>query len=151
MKLLLIIIIMFTLYNGCAQQNKMKIEEIMEIWVYDYFDTKGYTRGEVYRKFQELEIEKKSKFIVDSTFTNSMKKMLLHSARAKKLLHGKCGTQLIFAKFVMKDNSSRNIIICSVGVYDYFVGYMQYNFDKDDMIIWVSQFFNKIKYDYLTR
>jgi hypothetical protein len=146
--LLSIIIIMFVTINGCAQQNKMKIENIQEIWVYDYFNPKGYTRGEVYRKFQELENNKIAKIQLDPVFVDSLKSMLIYSAKHKKLLPSKCGQNLIFTQFILKDNSSRYIIFGTNGVFDYFVGIMGYFFiddsDKKNETLWINKFFCKL-------
>ncbi|MDR0763622.1 MAG: hypothetical protein LBF01_03910 [Bacteroidales bacterium] len=146
--LFLITLIMLVIFNGCAEQNKMKIEDIVDVWIYDYFDTKGYTVGEVYRKFRMLEDSKTSKIQLNFTFVDSLKNMLMYSAKCKRLLPSKCGTKLIFTQFVMKDGSSRNIIINSVGVVDYFTGYMIYFFtdssDKKDKTLWMNDFWGKI-------
>ena len=147
-RLFLAIIIMFTVSNGGAQQNKMKMEDIKEIWVYDYFDTKGYTRGEVYRKFQELENEKVSKIKLEQIFVNSLKNMLVYSAIYRKSPHGKCGTQLVFAQFILRENISRKIIINSIGIEDYFAGNRQYyfvdNHNRNDKTLWLNNYFYKI-------
>ncbi|MDR1054415.1 MAG: hypothetical protein LBL90_00960 [Prevotellaceae bacterium] len=147
--LLSIIIIIFVTINGCAQQNKMKIEDIQEIWVYDYFNSKGYTQGAAQRKFQELENNKTAKIQLDPVFVDSLKSMLIYSAKHKKLPQGKYEQNLIFTQFILKDSSSRNIIIGSGGVYDdYRTGFMSYlfidNSDKKNKTIWVNKFFCKL-------
>jgi hypothetical protein len=154
--LLSITSIMLFSTNNCAQQNKMKIEDIKEIWVYNYFTPKGYRIGEVRLKFQELENNKMSKIQLDSTFVDSLKNMLIYSAKHKKMLLDnsairmglKCGINLVFAQFVLKDGSSRNIIIASNGVFDYFVGNTGYFFiessDDQNKTMWINRFFNKL-------
>jgi hypothetical protein len=139
---------MFSTFNGYAQQNKMKIEDVQEIWVYDYFDSYGYTRGSVYRKFQEFENNKTAKIQLNSAFVDSLKNMLIYFAEHKKLLPSKCGQNLIFAQFVLKDNRSRNIIIATNGVFDYRVGLMGYFFidssDKKNGTLWKNNYYSKI-------
>lgn len=135
--------------NVCyAQQNEMKIEDIKSVWVYTYFDSIGHTRGSVYRKFQELEDSNTPKILLDSVFVDSLKRTLIKSANNKKLLPSKCGVNLVFAQFVLNNNSTRNIIIASNGVFDYFIGGKGYFFvessDKQDKIMWMKDYFNKI-------
>ena len=136
--------------NACTnQQDKMKLEDIKEIWVYDYFNSMGYGVGGLVRKFQELENDTVAKFQLPSLFVDSLKNILIRSAIAKKLMPSKCGTNLIFAQFVMKDSSIRNIIINSQGIVDYFVGYMTYfisdDKNKQDETLWVNNFYNRIR------
>lgn len=135
--------------NACyAQQNELKIEDIKSIWVYRYFDSIGHTRGSIYRKFQELEDNDTPKILLDSVFVDSFKYTLVKSAKNKKLLPGKCGINLIFTQFVLNDNSTRNIIIASNGIFDYFIGGTGYFFiessDKQDKVMWVNNYFNKL-------
>lgn len=135
--------------NACyAQQNELKIEDIKSIWVYRYFDSIGHTRGSIYRKFQELEDNDTPKILLDSVFVDSFKYALVKSAKNKKLLPSKCGINLIFTQFVLNDNSTRNIIIASNGIFDYFIGGTGYFFiessDKQDKVMWVNNYFNKL-------
>lgn len=146
---LIVITAYFFAPNACyAQQNELKIEDIKSIWVYRYFDSIGHTRGSIYRKFQELEDNDTPKILLDSVFVDSFKYTLVKSAKNKKLLPGKCGINLIFTQFVLNDNSTRNIIIASNGVFDYFIGDRGYFFiessDKQDKVMWVNNYFNKI-------
>lgn len=148
--LFLIVIIAFSAtLNACfVQQNELKIEDVKSIWVYCYFDSIGHTRGSIYRKFQELEDNNTPKILLDSVFTDSFKYTLVKSAKNKKLLPSKCGINLIFAQFVLNNNSTRNIIIASNGVFDYFIGGRGYFFidssDKQDKVIWMNNYFNKL-------
>lgn len=146
---LIVIMVFFATLNACyAQRNEMKIEDIKSIWVYSCFDSMGYTRGSVYRKFQELEDNNAPKILLDSVFVDSFKLTLIKSAKNKKLLPSKCGMNLVFAQFVLNNNSTRNIIIASNGVFDYFIGGRGYFFiessDKQDKTMWVNNYFNKL-------
>jgi deoxyhypusine synthase len=74
--------------------------------------------------------------------------MLVYSSTTRRTFHEKTGQNLIFAQCVMKNGNIRNIIICSVGIVDYFVGYTAYFF-KDDTSsknkpLWVNKFFSKL-------
>ena len=140
---------MFSTFNGFAQKNKMKdkmkIEDITEIRVYDYFNSKGYTRGEVFRKFRELEDNQTTKIQLDSVFVDSLKNILIDFATPKRLLPSKCGQNLIFAQFVLKNNSNRNIIIATNGVFDYQVDLIGYFFiDSAEETLWKNNFWHKI-------
>lgn len=146
---LIIITAFFATLNVCyAQQNELKIEDVKSIWIYRYFDSIGHTRGSIYRKFQELEDNNTPKILLDSVFVDSFKYTLVKSAKNKKLLPSKCRINLIFAQFVLNNNSTRNIIIASNGVFDYFIGGRGYFFfessDKQDKIMWVNNYFNKL-------
>lgn len=143
------IVMFFTIVNSCAaQQNKMLIEDIKEILVYNHFNSMGYTRGSALRKFKELENNKTTKIPLDTVFVNSFKSVLISSAKHKKLIPSKCGTELIFAQFVFKDGSRRDIIIASNGVFDYYVGNMGYFFidsvNEKNKEFWINTFFSKI-------
>lgn len=143
------IVMCFTTFNDCyTQQNKMKIEDIKEIWVYDYFSSIGHTRGSIYRKFQELENNKTPKIRLDDIFTDSLKRVLIKSAKNKKLLPSKCGINLIFAQFILNNDSIINTIIASNGVFDYFVGNTGYFFiDTSNMRnrdMWINNFLTKL-------
>jgi len=137
--------------NACTQQNNMKLEDIKEIWVYDYFDSRGDRIGHLFRKFQELENDSIAKFRLPPLFVDSLKSMLIYSAKAKKrsVLDDKCGGDIIFAQFVMKDGSTRNIIINSLGLVDFLIEYTNYTFidnkNKQDRTLWVNSFFNRIR------
>lgn len=146
---LIVITAFFATLNACfAQQNELKIEDIKSIWVYCYFDSIGHTRGSIYRKFQELEDNNTPKILLDSVFVDSFKYTLVKSSKNKKLLPSKCGINLIFAQFVLNNNSTRNIIIASNGVFDYFIGGRGYFFidssDKQDKVIWMNNYFNTL-------
>ena len=146
---LIMITAFFVTQNVCyAQQNELKIEDVKSIWIYHYFDSIGHTRGSIYRKFRELEANNTPKILLDSVFVDSFKYTLIKSAKNKKLLPSKCGKNLIFAQFVLSNISTRNIIIASNGVFDYFIGGRGYFFiessDKRNKIMWMNNYFNKI-------
>jgi hypothetical protein len=145
--LFLIVVVMSATFNGSAQQNKMKIDDIKEIWVYDYFSPRGYTTAGIAHKFHDLEYDNIMKFKLDSIFVDSLKNML-YSTTTRKVFQEKTGQNLIFAQFVMKNNSVRNIIICSVGIVDYFVGYTAYFFKNDtsseNKTLWVKNFYGTL-------
>jgi hypothetical protein len=142
------LIILIT-FNGCAQQDKMKIEDIKEIWVYDYFNPRGYTTAGVAHKFQDLENNQTAKIQLDSTFVESLKNMLFYSSAIRKTFQEKTGQNLIFAQFVMKDGGVRKIIINSIGIVDYFAGNIAYffidNSDKNNKTLWLNNYYGKIK------
>lgn len=110
--------VIFSTFHHCQAQSTTA-NDIKEIWLYDYFSPQGYTRGEVYSKFQELEDDNVQKHKLDDSFVDSLKHVLCR-AKNKKILDGKCGTNLIFAQFVMQDDDCRNIIIGTNGISDYF-------------------------------
>lgn len=144
--LILIASIMLISLNGCAKQNKKGIEDIREIWVYDLLEIRGYTTAGVARRFHELETDDSiSKFRLDTMLTDSMKDKLLRSAKTRRVFQEKTGQNLIFAQFVMKDDSIRNIIIHSTGFVDYFVERKAYGFtDDSETISWKELYYNSI-------
>jgi hypothetical protein len=142
-------LIMLITFNGCAQQNKIKIEDIKEIWVYDYFNPRGYTTSGVAHKFQDLENNQTAKIQLDSTFVDSLKNMLFYSSATRKTFQEKTGQNLIFAQFVMNDGGVRKIIINSIGIVDYFVGNTAYfftdNSEKNNKTLWLDNYYSKMK------
>ena len=62
----LLVIMIFSTFNGFTQNDKMKdkmnIEDITEIWVYDYFNPQGYRRGECPLNFGNWKINILQKF-----------------------------------------------------------------------------------------
>lgn len=146
--LLLIVSILFTTISGCAQQKKMKIEDVDEIWIYAQRDSLGYTTAGVARRFLELEENNITKYKLEPFFVDSLKNMLFYSSKSRRVFQEKTGQNLIFSQFVMKDGSTRNIIINSVGIVDYFVGntasYFKDDKNQKDQTLWRNNFFNKI-------
>ena len=156
----LLVIMIFSTFNGFTQNDKMKdkmkdkmnIEDITEIWVYDYFNPQGYRRGEVSLKFRELENKHTTKIQLDSVFVDSLKNILIDFTTPKKFLmrneYGqalKCGGNFIFTQFVLKNNSNRNIIIAPYGIFDYEVDLIGYFFiDSAEKTQWKNNFWDKI-------
>lgn len=135
-------IMLFTFHNCTAQD--IVVDNIKEVWIYDSFSPKGYTRGELYRKFHELEQSHVTKYKLDATLIDSLKRVLIH-AKYKKIRHGKCGTNLIFAQFVMKNHDSRNIIIGTNGIFDYHIELKGFFFEGSMKNgYWIGHY-NKIK------
>ena len=95
-----------------------------------------------------MENNKTPKIRLDDIFTDSLKRVLIKSAKNKKLLPSKCGINLIFAQFILNNDSIINTIIASNGVFDYFVGNTGYFFiDTSNMQnrdMWINNFFNKL-------
>lgn len=143
--LFLIILTMFITLKVCAQQNRMLIEDVKEIWVYDYFESKGYTTAGIAHRFHDLEKDSNIiKFKLDSIFVESLKNILLHSARIRETFQEKTGQNLIFAQFVIKDGSIRNIIN-SIGVVDYFIDHKAYYFvDDSDKMYWRNNYYGRL-------
>ncbi len=133
--------VIFSTFHHCHAQCTIA-NDIKEIWLYDYFSPKGYTRGEVYSKFQELENDNVQKHKLDDSFVDSLKHVLCR-AKNKKILDGKCGTNLIFAQFVMQDDDCRNIIIGTNGISDYFNLRGLYFDDVTKNKYWID-YYNKI-------
>ena len=134
--------VMLLTFHNCPAQNTT-MNDIKEIWVYEYFSSKGYTRGEIYTKFKELEQEDIRKHKLDDAFVDSLKHVF-SLAKSKKILPGKCGTNLIFTQFVLNNSDCRNIIIGTNGVSDYYDLTWLYFDDIAKNEYWID-YYNNIK------
>lgn len=145
---LITIIVSLIVFNGCSQRIRLNINEIQEIWVYEHFESRGYTTAGIARKFHELEVDNIIKFRLDNLFVDSLKDFLLNSATTRKVFQEKTGQNLVFSQFVMKDGSTCNIIINSTGIVDYFGGHTAFYFidneRKKNKTLWTKNFFNRI-------
>jgi hypothetical protein len=110
----LFIISMFIAFNACSQQDKMKFENIKEIWVYDYFPLRGYTTAGAYRGIIRLERENAPKFKLEQNDVDSLCR-ILRKALPGKLFHNKWGSPLVFAEVILKDGQ-RSMIFNSYDV-----------------------------------
>ena len=99
--------------NACSQQNKMKIEDIKEIWVYDYFHQRGYTTAAAYGQIIRLEEQHTDKFKLGQKDTDFLCRIMQESSSGK-LFHTKWGVNLIFAELVLKDGEK---IMAFIGRY----------------------------------
>jgi hypothetical protein len=108
------------LNNACSQKNKMKFEDINEIWVYDYFPLKGYTTAGAYGEIIRLERENAPKFKLEQNDVDSLCRILQESSIGK-LFHNKWGGELVFAEVILKDGqrlmvfNSYNVISIEIG------------------------------------
>jgi hypothetical protein len=109
--LFLIVTVMFATYNGCAQQNKMKTGDIKEIWVYDYFNPRGYTTAGAYSQFKEFDENNIFKFKLDQLDVDTLI-CIMSKAKAKKIFQTKMGGNLLFAEIITEKNIKLRTIIC---------------------------------------
>lgn len=139
----LIISVVFLLH--CKNVQKvMQVQEIQEIWVYEYFNTAGYTTASLWSKFKELEKDKNViKFKLEPTIVQSLRDKLQY-ARTRKVFQEKTGQKIIFSQFVMDDGSVRNIIITPNGMIDFYVEKKAYFFTDKFKQGWLDEYYNKI-------
>lgn len=122
----------------------MQVQEIQEIWVYEYFNTAGYTTASLWSKFKELEKDKNViKFKLEPTIVQSLRDKLQY-ARTRKVFQEKTGQKIIFSQFVMDDGSVRNIIITPNGMIDFYVEKKAYFFTDKFKQGWLDEYYNKI-------
>lgn len=125
-------------------QKVVPIQEIQEIWVYEYFNITGYTTASLWSKFAELEKDKNViKFKLAPTTVQSLKNRLQY-ARTRKVFQEKTGQKIIFCQFVMNDGCVRNIIITPNGMIDYYAEKKAYYFTDKFKQEWLDEYYNKI-------
>jgi len=108
MKYLLCVLVALSVSFYVKSQNKMN--EIKEIWIYDYFEERGFTTGGAYSHFEDMKETNTSKFKLEKEDMDSLI-CILSKAKVKKLFPGKTGTFILFAEFVYIDNSVSKVTI----------------------------------------
>jgi hypothetical protein len=140
-------------FNACAQQKKtrlekMSLEDIKEIWIYNYFHPGGYTTAGTFGQIIRLEEKNVSKFKLEQNDVDSLCRILQETS-PKKLPQTKIGQNLILAEAILKDGqrlmifSTHNVIGIETGV-----SYWIKN-DKDKE--WLFEFRDRIIKKYSTQ
>jgi len=138
----LLIIIPMTL-NACGQQNKMKLDDIKEIWVYDYFPARGYTTAGAYGEIIRLEKKNTPRLKLEQSDVDSLCRILRETSPGK-LFHTKWGGNLIFAELVLKNGQK---IMAFIGRYAISVDIIKKNYwiKEEEDKKWLDEFIDRVR------
>lgn len=145
MRRMFLLLIMPMTLSACAQKNNIKIEDIKEIWVYDYFHPRGYTTAGAFGQIMRLEEEGVAKFKLDQSDTDSLCRILQETS-SKKLFQTKTGQYLIFVEFVLENEQNLKAFIAR--------GAISVDFKKDYIINdttnrkWLINFIDRMYEEY---
>ena len=128
--------------NACAQQKNMKLEDIREIWVYDYFPARGYTTAGAYGEIIRLERENTPKFKLEQNDVDSLCRILRETS-AGKLFHTKLGGELVFAEIILENGKNLKTII-GFNVISVDIG-KNYWIKDEESRKWLEEFVNRVR------
>ena len=128
--------------NACAQKNKMKFEEIKEIWIYDYFPLRGYTTAGAYGEIIRFEERKTPKFKLEQNDVDSLIS-IMRKASQGKFFHNKWGSPLIFAEVILT-NGQRLMVFNSYNMISVETGKSYWIKDEQDKK-WLFDFRDKMR------
>ena len=134
-------------FSSCYTSKNIRINELKEIWFYDYFDSKGYRVGGVYRQFQILEKDSIEKIKLCSNAVRTFNS-IIHTAEMKNDFLGKLGGPIVFVIGITHDEEAMKIAILNniiIDCTDQKKGYKFYFIKKEQHQKWISEFKNKIK------
>jgi hypothetical protein len=132
------------LFSACGSiKNDTLPQSIKEIWVYDYFDLRGYTTAGAYGKMIRLEEEGVSKFKLEKNDTDSLCRILQETLPGK-LFHTKLGVELILGEIVLINGQKLKIIIAS-NVISVDVLKKNYWVKDERNLEWLDGFRNRIR------
>jgi hypothetical protein len=115
---LFISLIFNTLTFSGLENKKVISDTIKEVWIYDYFENRGYTVGSAYRQFEELEKGDVFKFKVDSLEISSLQN-ILSTSDIQKQFYGKLGKCILFTEIITNDDKVLKIAILNDMIIDY--------------------------------
>ena len=138
----LFIIAISITFNACSQQNRMKIEDIKEIWVYDYFHPRGYTTAGAYGQIMRLEEQNIPKYKLEQNDVDSLL-CIMKESTTSKLFHTKWGGNLILAELILKDEQN---LMAFIGRYAISVDIIKKNYciKDENSKKWLDDFINRI-------
>jgi hypothetical protein len=100
-------------YLSCTGAKLVKvIPEIDEVWVYNYFPSRGYTTASAYSEFNYLEENNIDKFKLSQNDVDTLYS-IMSDAKVKKLFQTKTGQGVIFVEIITFDNQKLRTLICS--------------------------------------
>jgi len=128
--------------NACAQQNNMKLEDIKEIWVYDYFHQRGYTTAGAYGQIIRLEEQNTPKFKLEQNDVDSLCR-IMQEASTGKLFHTKWGVNILFAEIILKDGQKS---MAFIGRYAISVDIVKKNYwvKDENSQKWLNEFIDRV-------
>lgn len=137
--LTLIILLMIT--TLCAKTQE--VEEIKMLYVFDYFQTKGYTTATAFTQFDDLIKQNVVKIQAEQKNCNHLN-YILKSIRSKKHTQTKLGIDNVFIELKTEKDTIKAVICSSELVLD-LSNYKEYWIKDKEQQKWLTEFINKIK------
>jgi glycyl-tRNA synthetase alpha subunit len=100
-------------FLSCGNKTNETLPQVIEeIWIYNYFNAKGYTTASAYGQIIRLEEQNISKFKLEQNDLDSLCRIITESSPGI-IFHTKWGGGLVFAEAILKDGKRLKIFISS--------------------------------------
>jgi len=99
-------------------QEKTDFFAIKEVWIYYYFDVKGYTTASASGQLKRLSESAVSKLKMEQSDVDSLS-YFISKSQIKKIMPRKTGQNILFAEIITEDDKKLKIIICHSLITDF--------------------------------
>lgn len=137
----LTLIILSMITTSCAKTQE--VEEIKMLYVFDYFQTKGYTTATAFTQFDVLIKQNVVKIQAEQKDCNHLN-YILKSIKSKKHTQTKLGIDNVFIELKTEKDTIKAVICSSELVLD-LSNYKEYWIKDKEQQKWLTEFINKIK------
>lgn len=137
----LTLIILSMITTSCAKTQEM--EEIKMLYVFDYFQTKGYTTATTFTQFDDLIKQNIAKIKVEQEDCNHLN-YILKGIKSKRHTQTKLGIDNVFIELKTEKNTIK-AVICSFELVLDLTNYKEYWIKDKEQQKWLTEFINKIK------
>lgn len=125
------------------------IQEIEEIWIYDYFSPGGYTTAGAYGQIIRLEKHNTPKFKLEQSDVDSLYR-ILQNASPYKFFHNKWPAPLIFAEVILKDGQ-RSMVFSTSDMISIEIIQKNYRINDENNKKWLFEFRDRIIKEHSTQ